>query len=365
MREVDSLYGRIKILDPSRDIVSHHLEKFGEWTYFESNIFKHILAHDAKILDGGAHIGTFSLGLDNFLSAASFYIVEPNEEIKDVLLFNLGNLKSPFKFDGRVISSMNVDFVMEKSSNLGAVRFLTASDTLNSKKVSSVSLESLINEHGPFDLIKLDLEGSESDALSGLNVFEFGTKFLWVECNESHDSLSLLEQLLTFGKPIHYVAFSVFNNANYNSSNEEIFPGAFESGLLVGDLPESMFQVLDSNQYILTKVTSVPQLKQALWLTPRWALASWKSLSRLQLVAQAGRDLIGMEYGTFLLSPNESSKRHSPRLEILRLNKHELWSRMHLYRLLLQRDNLVKENLRIRRILVEQERVIQDLTETN
>ena len=364
MNAIDSRYGRVKILEPSQDIVSQHVEKFGEWNYLEVDIFRHILADGAKVLDGGAHIGMFSLGLDNFLSTASYHIVEPNEEIKPTLLFNLGNLKSPYKLDCRVISSLNVDFDMAPhSSNQGGVKFVPAKGSSNSKQVPSVSIERLIEENGPFDLIKLDLEGGEIDALSGINVFEFGTKYLWVECNESPESLLLLEQILTFDMPIHYVAYSVFNHANFNSNEEAIFPGAFESGLLVGHLPDYVFEKLNSDLYMFSKVSTVQQLKDALWLTPRWALASWVPLSKLQLVAQAGRDLVGMEFGTFLLKPHDTNQTLSPRIESLRLSKHKLLSRMHIYRLLLQRRNLINENKRLRAILVEQEKVISELTE--
>ncbi len=180
---------------------------------------------------------------------------------------------------------------------------------------SRLNLSELAARHGPFDLLKLDIEGVELPLLAAeadfLSTFR---GMLWIECNEATRSLELAELLIARGLKVHYFAFPSFNRTNYAGDPEELFPFAYEAGLLVGSAAGS--PILDADLVeqgcILRPIASRDDLKRALWLTPRWGERDWINAGREEIVALAGRSLRREGYDDFLIPEARPVDARSP-----------------------------------------------------
>jgi FkbM family methyltransferase len=361
-KKIRTRYGEIAVPNLLGDLIIRHLEKYGEWAYAETQFISSLLRNDAKILDVGAFLGTFSLGMAEGFPLRTFTLLEANPTTFEYLHENvdlhlsqtavcLNQLLVP---EGEQISKGWTGV-----NNLGSTSFLkpkSVDEGFYEVEVcsQSVSLHEIIDKHGPFDLIKLDIEGMEESIIGGLeSPLDLRRSLLWLECNESRSSLDLVEHLVTWGEPVHYCAFPVFNPKNYMGSEEPIFPFAYEAGLLVGEVDVSMTNPDARFSGIIQRVDSVDQLAEAMWYTPRWGLKNWENLPIKALIAQAAHDLIGEERGSYLWS-TDKIERHidndGPSTKESTL---------------LQRVGVLERELqRLKNIIQDQEKVINDYHET-
>lgn len=148
---------RMKIDYPDRRIWLHQfLQIFCDDCYRTCS-----LPDEPIVVDVGANIGTFALNVLWRRPAARVTCVEPSPD-------NLGYLKRNLKSFGRHSA---VVLPVAVTDHEGDARLVgSTSDALrvehgNGGEVETVTLKSLIHEH--VDLLKIDIEGSETEALAG------------------------------------------------------------------------------------------------------------------------------------------------------------------------------------------------------
>jgi hypothetical protein len=165
------------------------------------------------------------------------------------------------------------------------------------------TLRDIWQQHGPFDLIKLDVEGLENALLrDDLNFVSSRKTRFWLECNESGDSLTLCQTLFDAGLEVYYCAFPVAATDNYNNAAEVIFPWAYESGLWAtyGE-PPKMPAKLQEAGCVIRRIRSIADLRQAMWDTPRWAPADWANKDLPTIVSHACHIVLGERFEDYLL----------------------------------------------------------------
>ena len=194
-----------------------------------------------------------------------------------------------------------------QSSNHGALEYREVDEQEDGTSVEAgidcQPLWHLRSQHGKYDILKLDIEGMEVEAIKG--DFEYirdDKPVIWAECNESILSLRLLDAMVAAGYSPVYVAFPAFRKANFRGQADLPYPMAYEAALLAAP-PDRLagFDTAGFGEEIIVKpVKTSWDLRQALWATPRWAASAWVQASRSELIALMGRMQRGEDLGKFL-----------------------------------------------------------------
>jgi FkbM family methyltransferase len=308
---IDTRYGRLAATG-DQDIVGRFLMRCGEWAWDETSFVASVLPKNARVLDVGAFLGTFGLGLALREQLDFLCLVEANPAVFPLLK---ANIDSNVTLDAVVINAIVTGSPttpragLTDPTNLGATSFADQAAAPQSAMLPerAMTLTELRAEHGDFDLIKLDVEGMEQEILRGdCEHLARGDTTLWVECNECPQSLDLGKMLLSWGLDIYYFAFPSHNPDNFRGEDEPIFPWAYEAGLLVAPrTPPQLDATLIAHSCILRPVKTVEDLREALWHTPRWLPAELARADAAELAAAASRALRGQDYNQFLLAGAE------------------------------------------------------------
>lgn len=307
IRSVESINTRYGWLDvPTQpDIIADALRVYGEWGYHETQFISQFLTQKSVVWDVGAFLGTFSLSLR--ATGCSVVAIEGNKQVLPLLTSNLENkFESSCRIVERVVglSSLSSHAAPQAvQGNLGGTSFRK-----NGCNNSSSSMVQALGEirllYGPADLIKLDIEGGELEALSSDAMWLRDRKpVLWLECNESSESFRLLEFLRWAGYRCFLASFPAFNTNNYNKSSVPLFPCAHEAGLLGvnHDLSPSLPQEQLSAGARLLEIVTDEDLRIGLFQTPRWGEERWQHITREEALALLGRALRGETLSSFLI----------------------------------------------------------------
>lgn len=315
--EIKTRYGDLQVPNAERDIVGRHLGRFGEWAWLEVLFIASLLPiGGARVLDGGAFLGTFGLGLARAVKLDYIHFVEANSDIIPLLVNNIHlNCQAKFCVENVLLAPRDskVGVPHADQDNLGSMSFVLVDNGDQLKDtVERQTLHQIERRVGEFDLVKLDVEGAELPLLEAdLEYLRSRNMMLWIECNETPQSFALVQLLLSMGRSVYYYAFPAYNPDNINNSKDPIFPWAYEAGLLATHKEISgLNEDLIAYGCILKKIENISDLKVALWHTPRWGLDEWLNLSLPEVVALAAHRLHGDDINNF---PEENPK---PRLLI-------------------------------------------------
>lgn len=313
----ETVYGEFETPEWPNDLIIKSLREYGEWSYCEQIMFAQLLKSGDALWDGGAFLGTFGIGVAQLAHQggrcpSKIVAIEPNRMLQNYLKKNLYiNAPCPTELISSAIGptsgTLEPDTSVSEGTRDGSVntgaRTYKASTANSSETVESRALWQLREIAGPYDAIKLDIEGMEGEALRG--DFEYlrdRKPLVWAECNEALSSLMLLEVLVSAGYEPLYVALPAFRARSFRGELPALFPMAYEAALLAAP-PERLYGLdptATAEEIIVRPVRTSWDLRQALWLTPRWATPEWAKMSRPELVALLGRISQGADLGVFL-----------------------------------------------------------------
>lgn len=307
MSNIDTRYGMISAPDGDSDVIVEFLSRYGEWAWLEVSFIAPLLAPGARVLDAGAYLGTFGLGLAGLVDLSLLCCVEGNPAVFPLLQRNLTHQAScPALALNRVLAGPIAPARMwvAEQGNLGSTTFGIGNGTAEDRPLPDpMGLDELRRQHGPFDLVKLDVEGMETEILaSDAEILSAGGTTLWIECNEDPRSIELGALLLSWRLPMYYFAFPSFNPGNCKGEREAVFPWAFEAGLLVAPrVPPVLAPELEAAGCFLVPIGSEADLRSAMWRTPRWGRREWEHAgSRSEMAALVGRALREETFESFL-----------------------------------------------------------------
>ncbi|GBR49520.1 FkbM family methyltransferase [Gluconobacter roseus] len=310
--DTDTRYGKLKAPDLEHDLIGRFLDYYGEWAFNEVRFCASLLEDGARVLDIGAFIGTFGLGVASLRRLSSLCAVEGNPELVPFLNANvaLASHHPETTVINAIVAPKNYEVHGHygQEENLGSTSFVydeaTADIPDDVPAKATLTLTELREENGPFDLIKIDAEGMEYAILKDdQNFVATGNSLIWIECNEEISSLDCADLLLGLGLQLHYFAFPAHNLENHRGQTAPLMPWAYEAGLLASrnqSIPE-LDETLSRNLCILKKISTREELRRALWETPRWAPEEWPMTAKSShLAAMASRQVLKQSYETFL-----------------------------------------------------------------
>lgn len=308
MPDLATRYGVLSVPDMPDDVIVGFLQRYGEWAWDETCFIAGNLRDGARIADIGAFLGTFGLGLARLRRLGLACFVEPNPVLAPLLR---DNVQRNCDAESAVIAAAvapigsELERAFYEEGNLGSLSYVDRPRARGTRTLGgpteTIDLASLRRRCGEFDLIKIDVEGLETDILQGELASLIAAKTdLWIEANEDLETIGLGTMLLEAGMQVHYFAWSSFNPDNFRHDSTPIYAFAYEAGLYasVGD-PPVLDDALKAHQPILKRIDNRDDLVEALWVTPRWGMADWCGRPLPEVVALAGRELRGEARANF------------------------------------------------------------------
>ncbi len=300
-------YGPLHLTGRDPDLIEGFLRRYGEWGWDEACFVASILPDGARVLDVGAFLGTFGLGVSLLRPLAGLCAVEANPALLPCLAANLRLARCPaiaVEAMAAAIGALPRPGAAPAGNASGASFAPGAQGNPVPAPARALTLDQLRADHGPFDLIKLDAEGMEAEILhSDAAALATGGTTLWVECNEEPRALDLCALLLGWGLELHYFAAPSHNPDNHGRDPAPALPWAYEAGLLAAPRRTPRLDPdLLRHHCILRRIGSVAELEEALWRTPRWGMADWPVDDPAALAALAGRTIRNQPREGFLRS---------------------------------------------------------------
>lgn len=307
---IPTLYGQLAVPDWPDDLIIRSLQQLGEWGAAEAILACALIDAGETLWDAGAFLGTFALGVATRIAPGQVVLIEANTEVCPALQQNLTLLPCPAVLEPCGIAARSGWLVPhdEDPQNHGATRYRYSDQPAGgATAIRCRTLAELRAEHGPYDMLKLDLEGMELDALRGdIPFLQTRRALIWAECNEAQESLTLLGGLKWLKYDVLYIAFPAFRKANHHASQDLIYPMTYEAALVAGPaerlerLAARAAELVLGEDIICRPIVTSFDLRSAMFDTPRWARAEWVDLSRAELIARLGRAEKRMSLQRFL-----------------------------------------------------------------
>jgi FkbM family methyltransferase len=178
--------------DPEDYEVGWRLRKEGKFEPEQLNFLKGMINAESKVLVVGAHIGTIAIPLSRICAYTA--AIEANPDTFRLLELNikLNNLKNCDAFNiAANDESKDISFLISKSNSGGSKRkpivdqYIYNYDSPEEIKIPGVSLDEYFNGQ-TFDLIIMDIEGSEYFALKGMRKLLSAASILVIEFLPHH-----------------------------------------------------------------------------------------------------------------------------------------------------------------------------------
>jgi FkbM family methyltransferase len=233
--------------------VGRAVERYGEYGEIEARLLRQACPAGAVAVEVGANLGTHTLVLARSAGPAGFvYAYEPQRVVFQCLCANLA-VNSTMNVDARhaavgseagFVLMPDIDYGRE--ANFGSV---SANAFSEGRKVRRVRLDDDL-ELGRLDLLKIDVEGMESEVIAGgTQLIERLRPVLYVENDRVEHSEALIRQIMQLDYRLYWHLPPLFNEDNYFGERENIYSNIVSVNMLC--VPRSRPQVLNGFQEIL------------------------------------------------------------------------------------------------------------------
>jgi FkbM family methyltransferase len=180
-------------VDPEDSSIGLHLRRKGEYGTAEINKLKqYISKNNSKVLIVGAHIGTIAIPISNICNEViaieanpnTYKLLEINIKLNAVANCRPINIAASDKEE-------NIEFLLNRINSGGSKRipkirkYMYYYDNPEKITVHAVALDDYLEEN-QFDLVVMDIEGSEYFALKGMRRILENSKVLAVEFLPHH-----------------------------------------------------------------------------------------------------------------------------------------------------------------------------------
>jgi FkbM family methyltransferase len=210
--------------------VGRSLEKYGEFSESEVQLFRDAIKPGSIVLDIGANIGCHTLALCSIVGPIGCVLAyEPERHNFNTLAGNiaLNNLHNVYLFHKAVGSSSGVIAVpeldLERTVNWGSLSLID--DDYSHGPSYPVFLTTIDQQNlCRVDFIKIDIEGMEKSALEGAKATISKCKpILYVENDREDKSEALVEFLKSLDYKLYTHYAPLYNPDNFNNNKEDVF----------------------------------------------------------------------------------------------------------------------------------------------
>lgn len=192
------------------------------------------------VIDGGAYRGDFSVDVINRFPSASIYAFEPQKDSFLLLKNNVSGLKNIKPVNcalgensGEAILYRNVSAMTNSlsQSTSDALRYFEGyNDPVGQEMVEVLSLADFMNREGiqEVDLLKLDLQGHELNALKGLNGRLVHVKSIYIEVEfmRLYEGASLFSEVETFLREHGFMFFQFYDQVRSPENGRLLYSDA-------------------------------------------------------------------------------------------------------------------------------------------
>jgi FkbM family methyltransferase len=215
--------------------IGQSLDRYGEFSEGEAELFRQIVRPGRFILDIGAHIGVHTIFLAKTTGPQGrVYAFEPQRILFQILCANvalnaLGNVYTQQVALGRAAGSITVPHVnYATTGNFGGLSLGSWSKG-EPVPMSTVDALNLPACH----LIKLDVEGMEREVLAGAEqTLQRFRPVLYVENDREANSAALIQQLMDWDYRLYWHLPPMFSPANFFGESQNVFPNIVSVNML-------------------------------------------------------------------------------------------------------------------------------------
>ena len=203
------------------------LRKYGEFSWYEQELFGQILRPGATVIEAGANIGAHTVALAQLVGpTGAVFAFEPQRLVFQVLCANLAlnqctNVWAYPDALGAEPGSVLVPYYdPTKLANFGAVA-LGSCELGEPARVATIDALDLPDCR----LLKADVEGMEADVLRGAKqTIARCRPVLYVENDRDEESRDLIELIMDMRYDLYWHIPPLFNPDNFAGDAEDIFP---------------------------------------------------------------------------------------------------------------------------------------------
>lgn len=209
------------------EFVGRALDLYGEYSEFEIELFRQVLAPGATAIDAGAHFGVFTVYFAQAVGLAGrVFAFEPQRALYHIVCGNLAlngltNVVATHAALGAAPGRVRVAAIdYARGGNFGGVEI---GGNAHGEEVAVSTIDSLSLDQ--CRLIKIDVEGMERDVLEGAAATLARCQpFLYVENDRQAKSASLIAWLLEHDYRLYWHLPKMFNPDNHFANTSNVFP---------------------------------------------------------------------------------------------------------------------------------------------
>lgn len=204
------------------------IEKYGEYSEAEVDLFRQLCGSNDVIVEVGANIGAHTLALSRIVGEQGrVYAFEPQRIVFQTLCANMAinSITNVECFHAAVSSSDgNIrlpDIRYDIEGNYGGFDVNRFNE---GTRIARFSLDNFLEIH-KLTLLKVDVEGMESDVISGArNIISKFKPTLYIENDRMEKSKDLIELIWSLDYRLYWHTPMLFNPANFAADSENIYP---------------------------------------------------------------------------------------------------------------------------------------------
>jgi FkbM family methyltransferase len=215
--------------------VGQSLDRYGEFSEGEVDIFRQLVQPGATILEIGANLGTHTVFLAKAAGpGGTLHAFEPQRIIFQILCANvalnaLTNVHAHHAAVGReagMITVPRVDYAA--GGNFGGI---SMENWKEGESVPLLAVDSLGLTR--CDLIKIDVEGMEGEVIAGaVRTIRQFRPLLYVENDREEKSAALIQQIMDLDYRLYWHLPPLFNPQNYFAAADNVFRGIVSINML-------------------------------------------------------------------------------------------------------------------------------------
>jgi FkbM family methyltransferase len=231
-KDIKAKHGDFKILTLDM-YISRYLEKYGEWSEPEVDLYKQIVNKKFVVVEVGAHIGTHTVPIAKLADTVICY--EPQRIIYQTLCHNIikNNLTNVTTYmmgagdENKDIQLNEIDYnyYLQKNeqANTGGTQ-IEKLITNKGYKSAIVKLDDHLNNLASLHFIKIDAEYMEIKVLKGAQkLIEKYKPVIYFEF-DLKDHKELVKFVDSLGYNMYYHITFNYNKDNYNKDPEDLHP---------------------------------------------------------------------------------------------------------------------------------------------
>lgn len=238
-------WGRFLLL--KGDMISQHVDMYGEWAEAELQLFKYLLQANENCNEVGSNIGMHSIPLSMICQSGTVTCYEPQRPIFHMLCANSAlNNRLNIVAKQCAVGEQPAQIDIETSSydkpwNYGSFSIdagFSSEKTFNQKTqketVNIVTLDTDVESQTKISVLKIDAEGSELKVLCGARqLIKRDRPDIFVEANSAESIISIINELSQYEYEGYWFFSSRFRPDNFNFSSYNV--GGFDRNIIFRD----------------------------------------------------------------------------------------------------------------------------------